>query len=636
MRMHGQMMTRTGTIFALGLVSVVPFGVLSIAVTTRYLDPHEYGQLAILFAIGSVVTMFCGIGFQQGVMISVFGIADDGEDGGGDALDLADGEDIGDGAVMVSSNERRRLLGSGLLIVLITTTALCLVVAAIGVAVALSLGGGWVGPILWMTASAWAGGLWRMMHQIPRMERRAVTWAWLQWARPAFVVLGSIAALIAGFGISGVLAATAIGTLAATAGAYVVSRDSFRFEYRREDWATTWKAGRAWVPLIFAVAIQTNVSVLLLGIVAAPSSVGLFQVASRIGAFPIYFADGFVTAWPALERSQVSFAAKELKGVREYSSAVFTLLALTTLGLLVLVCLSADAMVHIAAPAYASASTLIPIVAANGVAYVVFRGVFRATGFPRRRYWYTLLHLLWILPFAAAVAILVPINASYGVAIAQVIAGSSVAAAFVFLDRRSSVSTPFQWRRLGTALLVAIACVVPVQMLPLDGLARALVSLLALAAFPLLLLALRAVPLRELGTVLAIIGSTLPQWRSKKDARLRLAEIPDRERRALVLIAAQHRDPTEAAEQLHVSESVALARMVRGLRRMVGETDPPTPFDHEIGRYVLYKGSTIEKDVLATHLREVGIDPLALYLLDDAAKLAARVGNGKAAAPSTA
>lgn len=634
MSLYGQMMTRTGAIFAIGLAAVVPFGVLSIAVNTRFLDPTEFGQLAMLFAAASVVTMFCGVGFLQGTLMTVYGISDDGDDGGGaDGFEMT-AEEGGLVDTEALSDERKRLLGSGLLIVAATSTMLCAAVAAIGVVGArVAFGGDWWISVLLMAASAWAGGLWRMVHQVPRMERMAVRWAWLQWIRPALVVAGSFAALAAGLGIDGVLLATAVATLMATAVAYFVSRRSFRYGFRREDVGVIWQAGRAWVPLIFAVAIQTNVSVLLLGLLATPASVGLFQVATRIAQFPIYFADGFITAWPAMERSPISLAAKARKGVREYSAAVFTLLALTTLGLLVFVSFAADSLIHIAAPAYREAASLIPIVAAAGAAHVVFRGVFRATGFRRRRYWYTALHLVWIAPYAAVAALLIPWDASYGVAIAQVVAGAFVSICFVLLDRRSRNPTPFAWRRLGLAFLVAAACVGVVQLLPLEGSPRMIASIVAFAAFPLLLLTVRAVPRDEVPIVRAIAASVLPAWRVKAKARERLATIPPHEREALLLIAADHGDADEAASELGVSRPVALARAVRALRAFAGEVNSPTPYDHEIGEYVVSRGPTIERDVLATRLRTVGIDALELHVLDDAAGLARR-SSGRLAKPA--
>jgi O-antigen/teichoic acid export membrane protein len=625
MTLYGQTMTRTGGIFAIGLASIVPFGILSIAITTRYLSPADYGHLAVLFAVGSVVTVFCGVGFLQGTMMTVYGIADDGDGGDADAFDASAEADIGLGGVAAKSEEQKRLLGSGLMIVIAMTTALCGLVAVIGgVLASVLFGGEWVVPVLWMSASAWAGGVWRMMHQVPRMERRATRWATLQWMRPAFVVVGVLAALSAGLGVNGVLMATAIGTIVATSFAFLVSRRSLRFAPRRGDATTIWKAGRAWVPLTIAVAMQTNASVLLLGVLATPTSVALFQVATRIAQLPTYFADGFITAWPAMERDPISLAAKDRRGVREYSALVFTLLALSTLGLLVIVSLFADALIHIAAPSYQDAAGLIPIVAAGGAAHVAFRGVFRATGFPNRRYWYTLLHLLWIAPYAGICALLIPIDASYGVAIAQVVAGLAVTVGFVSLDKRSAVPTPFQWQRLGVASLIAVACVAAVQLVPADGAFHAAFSILVLAVFPLLLLALRAVPRNEISIVKSIVGSVLPRRVSRKSARRRLASVPPREREAMLMVIGRDRDPEEAAIELGVSESVVLARAVRGLRHLIDESGKATPVDHVIGEYVAHTGTTIDRDVLAAHLWALGIDPLQLHVLDGAAGVVAK------------
>src|SRR3954447_19135477 len=100
-----------------------------------------------------------------------------------------------------------------------------------------------------------------------------------------------VLALLGGLGVSGSLMGTAIGTTLATGLALVISRDSLSFAPRREDVTVIWRAGRVWVPLTIAVALQSNLSVLLLGLLASPTSVAFFQVASRVAQFPIYFAD---------------------------------------------------------------------------------------------------------------------------------------------------------------------------------------------------------------------------------------------------------------------------------------------------------------------------------------------------------
>jgi hypothetical protein len=130
------------------------------------------------------------------------------------------------------------------------------------------------------------------------------------------------------------------------------------------------------------------------------------------------------------------------------------------------------------------------------------------------------------------------------------------------------------------------------------------------------------VPREDLPLVRAIAGAVLPAWRAKAEAKERLATIPTHERQALLLIAAERQDPDQAATELGVTRPIALARTVRALRALAGEEDRATPYDHEIGEYLINRGPTIERDVLAARLRSVGIDPLELHVLDDAAGLA--------------
>ena len=58
-------MTRAGAIYALGMMAILPAGLVSVAVTTRYLEPADYGRLAILFAVASVLTILCGLGYSR-------------------------------------------------------------------------------------------------------------------------------------------------------------------------------------------------------------------------------------------------------------------------------------------------------------------------------------------------------------------------------------------------------------------------------------------------------------------------------------------------------------------------------------------------------------------------------------------
>jgi O-antigen/teichoic acid export membrane protein len=619
-------MTRTGGMYAIGLMGIVPFGIISLAVTTRFLSPSDFGRLTIFFAISSVLTILSGIGYAHGAFLSAYGLVDGDGGDGGDDFDASEAGTIGQGPLLASL-ERQRLLGSGLLIVIATSTALCGLVPLItALGVHLIFASNWTSALLWTGASAWAGSLWRFISQIPRMERRTGQWALLQFVRPALVVAGTIAALVAGYGVNGVLMATAFGTLLTTALAFFLARSCFHLNPQIADISVLWQKGRSWVPLIIAGAFNSNVNVFFLSTMAAAASVGIFGVATRVAMIPIYFADGFLTGWPVMEMSPISIAAKERKGARSYSAKVFTLFSLSTLGLLLTVALLSDALVQIAAPSYASAASLIPVVAAAFGAQAMFRGLYRATAFPKRRFWFTVLNLAWIAPYVGFLSLLVSWNPSYGVAIAQLAAGITVGAIFVVVDSRGPDPTPFQWKRLGTALLAAAACVTAVHLFPTHGDTHAILSVAALLVFPLLLLASHTISLGELGTIWKIASAAVPRRMSKARIRSRLASIPAAEREAILHVACGPGTPQSVASKFNVGSAVVLARVVRGLRHF-GGGGAPTPFDHLIGHYVLHGGTTIERDALAGELRALGVDPLDLHFLDDAKAAVSRLAS---------
>ena len=134
---------------------------------------------------------------------------------------------------------------------------------------------------------------------------------------------------------------------------------------------------------------------------SSPSAVGIFTVATRIAAIPVYFADGSSPAGSA--RTQPDRARPQgPQGHRPFAASV-TLFFLGLVGMVVCVSLAADVLVTIAPPSYASAAALIPIIALGATAPTrSFAGLPRVS-FPRRRHWFILLHFIWLAPFSAAV-----------------------------------------------------------------------------------------------------------------------------------------------------------------------------------------------------------------------------------------
>jgi hypothetical protein len=100
-----------------------------------------------------------------------------------------------------------------------------------------------------------------------------------------------------------------------------------------------------------------------------------------------------------MQRSPVAIAGHSRKGARESSAALFTLFAVGTLLVLVVIVGTASVLILVAAPAYGSAVDLIPLLAVAHVANASLKGVYRATSFPKRRPWFVGFHFLWAAPF---------------------------------------------------------------------------------------------------------------------------------------------------------------------------------------------------------------------------------------------
>ena len=627
MTLFGQAAVRDGAIFALGMAAIVPVGMVSIAVTTRYLSPSEYGQLAVLFAVASIVTIVCGLGFVTGTMLATYGAAD-GDDGDAD-------EPVQIGGPQATLKERRRLMGSGLLIVCMVSGTVCGLVGTSASPLAdLLLGGEQrASAVRWMALSAWMGSVWRLTHLVYRMERRPVAWSVISATRAVLVILAIVVGLKAGRGVEGVLMGTAAGTAAGSLIAVLGTIGCYRLRPHFSDIGLIWSYGAHWIPLQITVAVQGNVSPILLSFLAPTATVGIFQVASRIAKVPTYFGEGFLFAWVPLERAPVALAAKEHKGTRAFEAQVFLLLILGTLGALVVVTLSAEALVRIASPSYRGAASLIPILAVTHCLNLAYRGIYRATGFPLRRWWYTLLHVVWIFPYAGVIALAVGISPTYSVIVAEIIAWLVVCIWMVRLDGRGSEPTPFPWRRIAIAALAAAACVITVDQLPAVPGVRAVGALVMLCAFPFLLRFTGVVSDYHVAIVRTIIGSVARRRMRRSEVARRLAAVSPAAREVLVLIGLEGRTPAEVATMLAVPPAVVCARLVRGLRAFAG-TPAAMPADAAIGEYVTNRATTLERDLIAGHLRDKGIDYLELHSLDEMLRLLERPRRRRSAGAS--
>ena len=434
-------LTRHSSVYAIGFGTTLAFSFVNVAVLTRFIDPASFGKLAVLLIFAALLTVLYNLGSLQGAFHAAYGSSDDGD---GDDDDRTGAAGVGDrGAALTTALLLTGLIaGAGTLLVALAAPNLS----------QLLLGNREDGDlVLLAAASGGMGSLWRLLSNVPRLERRPTAYVVLSNLRPVLVLGISLPLVIEGAHVAGVLIGTAAGTAASVGLALIVCRRNFALAVEPSLVLPMLRWGLPFVPLIVSFWVIHNVDLFILSDVASSREVGLYRVASRIASVASYFLSSFLMAWTPLRRTSLFIAAEEetAGGIR---STIVTYFALGSMGLLVLLTTGADVLIHVAGPAYADAAGLIPVLGLAFVAYGGFVVTYRAVRFPRRRPTYVVLAALAAVVFVIAALLLTPPLGGYGAALAPVIAFTLATAALVVLSSRGPAPLPFDVARIAGAM----------------------------------------------------------------------------------------------------------------------------------------------------------------------------------------
>ncbi|MBA2256210.1 MAG: hypothetical protein H0W05_03260, partial [Thermoleophilaceae bacterium] len=122
----GQFGARVGRhtgIYGAGQAGSLLFGLATLAVLTRFLDPTAFGQYALYYFFAGLLSLLYTLGWVRGSLLWVFG------GGGGDDDDDDDEDDSG--RAVTSAEDKRRALGSAIVLVALIALLGTLVVAAL-------------------------------------------------------------------------------------------------------------------------------------------------------------------------------------------------------------------------------------------------------------------------------------------------------------------------------------------------------------------------------------------------------------------------------------------------------------------------------------------------------------------------
>ncbi len=475
--------SRDSLLYTMVTVTAFPLALANTAVLARFLSLSSFGYLAIVMFWAGMLTIGLNMLVLRGIERHVWG-------GSEDMMDVADGKVVG-------GTLRARALGTGLIlnISIATVAALAVALNAGTLCRLLLLPPSLKTAVIWAGVSGALGSIWRLSTGILRWERRRTAFSTVYIMR-WLVALGlSWPLLVAGYGPTGVVASTALGSLVSLLTALVLTRKSYRLGFHRSAVRAIAHKNAPMIAMILGLTILHDADVFLLSRVAPASEVGLYRLATRMTSFVSYAVSAFLIAWSPLEASSL-FRATYAQLGRARVRATFVSYYVIVGGLLVLLMsITAVPVIAVVAPRYALAAGFVPLTSVAYLAYGFLVVVARSSEFPHRYVIYGSATLT-----GAAVMIVLCLTlggplGGYGVALADLVGalvGTAVVVAACLLSRRRpAIDAP----RVGGALLVGGLCfAVGVPLAQQSGVLRPLLAVVAIALYPVLLIIFRIVP----------------------------------------------------------------------------------------------------------------------------------------------
>jgi O-antigen/teichoic acid export membrane protein len=451
-------LARHSAIYGLGGIVSRILAVLLLPLYTNYLSPADYGRIETLVAGSAVLVIVLRMGISSAFFRFYF-----------------------------DSPERSRRL-----VVVRTSFWFTMTTATAGLVAAVIFAGP-ISQLLFGSGShadlvrAAAVGIWAQMNyeqmtSLFRVEERSVAFVLASLANILITVAATVLLVVVlDKGPLGVLVGNFTGTLCVYLALLSYRREQLGLQFDRALLGEMNRFGMPLVPSALALWITNFSDRFFLVKLTDAREVGLYSIGVRIASAITLLLTAFRTAWPAFAYSIEDDAeARRTYGfVLTYLIAVVSWLALT-LGLL------APWLVHLlTTPAFYSGSRVVAPLAFAGAAQAGYVVVAIGIGRVRRT------QFNWVVTGAAALLnvvlnlILIPPYGMMGAAVATV---ASYTLMFVVMAGYAQriYATPYQWRRVATAVAAAVALLVVGKTLDVPLAIAVLLS----AAYPLALLAL--------------------------------------------------------------------------------------------------------------------------------------------------
>lgn len=602
----GMQMGRHAAVYGLGAFLRVFLSLVTVAVVTRFLDPAAFGRFSLLLLFSAGLTILYNLGSLQGTFMRVFGSTGEEE--------IED-----DDSSQAESGGKRRALGTGLILtVLISVGGTVALLPMYPRFSELLLGNPDQGELVLIAAIAGAlGAVVRLSSNVVRLERRPRAFLILSVARPTLVLAAVVPLVASGRGVGGAITGVTIGTAAVVAASLIATRPSYELRFSRLDTRVIMSKGFLYAPILISLWIAGNVDTFVLSGFASDEDVGLYRVASRVGAVLSYFTSALILAWQPL-RNTITFAAAEKSaGSDVVRGSLVTYFLIGGTAMLVAITVAADTLVRIAPPAYSRAAPLIPVLAGGFLAQGGLLVLFRAARFKQKRIAFMIAALLAAVIFFGSALVLIPLLGASGAAISVILGFSLPALGMAILSQRGPQPFHIQYGRIARVGLLAAACLIAAE-LASDQITgwRTGIDLAALVAFVVLVPLVGAIPRHHLSPLLEILRAVVrPRPGPEVKPALRTLDPEDR---GLLELAIVHRwTVQDIALSLARGEQEVAARLARALRKVVGRWDP-TDLDAGIGAHLFSQETVAERDAAGRDLVAGGASPTDIHAVETA------------------
>ncbi|MBD0338121.1 MAG: oligosaccharide flippase family protein [Thermoleophilia bacterium] len=465
---------RHSALYGLGNLVARLVSVALLPLYTRYLTPADYGLIETLVALAAVLTALVAQAMKSAFFRFYFDSADE--------------------------DRRRRV---------VLTTFWYVMGAATGVLVAGVVFAGTVSHLLFGTAAhrdlvaaafvgLWAAMNYEQMTSMFRVEKRSGAYVVATLANLVLTVAATVLLVVVyEQGPLGVIVGNFTGTVIVYAGLLVHRRGVLGFAFDRALYRSMSRYGLPLVPSVVALWATNFSDRFFLVKLADTHEVGLYSIGSRLASAMVLLLTAFRMGWPAFAYS----IEDDREAKRTYSFVLTYVVVVTCWLALALGALAPWLLRLLTTESFYPAEDVVAPLAFSVAAFggytvaVISVGRVRAT------------RLNWTVTGAAAILnvalnlVLIPPFGRMGAAFATVAAYTLMFAGMVW-RAQTVFPVPYQWRRVVTAIVVAVGLTV---------LARAaevplLVALALVAAYPLALI--------PLGFYLPAERARLLPWRS--------------------------------------------------------------------------------------------------------------------------